>query len=197
MVFTPTFIYACDIAVMAEPVTFMRKLFLLRHAKSSWADPGTEDYDRPLNGRGRRAARTMAEYLARTHFRPALALVSASLRTRATWEILEHVMEGTPVSFEEGIYEASRADLMHRLQKVDDHLGSVLMIGHSPGLPRLAETLCEGRGELEVLARLAEKFPTCALAEIELELEHWGELQAGTGRLLSFTRPKDLGGEDD
>lgn len=182
---------------MAEAVTTMRKLFLIRHAKSSWADPEMDDFDRPLNKRGRRAAHAMAEYLGRSHIRPSLALVSASLRTRATWDILEGALEGIPVTIERCIYEAAKGDILHRLQQMDPHLTSVMVVGHSPGLPRLAEALCGTNGDAAALAALAEKYPTGALAEIDLDIENWHELQPGTGRLTAFIRPKDLTGEDE
>jgi phosphohistidine phosphatase len=177
---------------MTEAVTDMRKLFLLRHAKSSWDDPASEDFDRPLNGRGRKSARRMGEYMAEQGIRPGMALVSAAARTRATWESLEPHLEGVPVSIEEGLYEASRNDLLARLRRLDDHMESVLLVGHNPGIGRLAEALAEHHGESEALARLAEKFPTGALAILHLYIAHWGELEAGRGLLAAFIRPKDL-----
>ncbi|WP_068492056.1 SixA phosphatase family protein [Paramagnetospirillum marisnigri] len=173
----------------------MRKLFLLRHAKSSWDVPGQDDRDRPLSERGHAAAGVMGHYLERNAIRPALALVSSALRTRATWDRIEPRLEGVPVSIEDEIYEASRGDLLHRLRRLDDHVGSVLLIGHNPGIGRLAETLVGHNGEPEALAKLHEKFSTGALAEIELRITHWGELEAGSGSLVRFVRPKDIGSE--
>lgn len=178
---------------MARPVTIMRKLFLLRHAKSSWDDPGQADHDRPLAERGKTAAKRMARYMERERLRPALALVSTSQRTRATWDRIESAMEGVPVSIEDTLYEASRGDLLHRLRKLDDHIASVLLLGHNPGMERLAQALVGHTGEPEALARLEAKFSTGALAEIELRIEHWQELEAGCGALVRFIRPKDLG----
>lgn len=177
---------------MAERVNNMRKLFLLRHAKSSWDDPAMDDVERPLSKRGRQAARLMAGHIARSCFHPALVLVSTSLRTRETWNIIEPRLEGTSAAIEEGLYLAGKGDLLHRLRAVDDHIGSVMMIGHNPGLERLAETLVGHNGEPEVLARMTDKFSTGALAVIDLDIAHWGEVEAGTGRLVAFTRPKDL-----
>ena len=177
---------------MAERITEMRKLFLLRHAKSSWDDPMVEDKDRPLNTRGRQAARLMAGYIARSCFHPALVLVSTSRRTRETWDIIEPRLEGTSAAIEDGLYEAGKGDLLHRLRKVDDHIGSVMVIGHNPGLARLAEGLVGHNGDPESLERLTGKFSTGALAVIDLDIAHWGEIEAGTGRLVVYTRPKDV-----
>ena len=177
---------------MTEAVTDMRKLFLLRHAKSSWDDPAVEDFDRPLNGRGRKDAKRMGRYMAEQGIRPGMALVSAATRTRATWDLIEPHLEGVPVSIEEGLYEASRHDLLARLRRLDEHMESVLLIGHNPGIGRLAEALAEHHGKPETLDLLAGKFPTGALAVLHLDIAHWGELEAGRGLLAAFVRPRDL-----
>ena len=181
---------------MVERVNNMRKLFLLRHAKSSWDDPNLADMDRPLNQRGRQAARLMAAAVARSRYHPALVLISTSLRTRETWNVIEHRLEGTSAAIEDGLYEAGKSDLLHRLRKIDDHMESVMVIGHNPGLARLAEDLVGHNGESEALERLFAKFSTGALAVIDLHIAHWGELEAGTGRLEAFIRPKDLAAAD-
>lgn len=170
----------------------MRRLYLLRHSKSSWDDPAVDDFDRPLNDRGRKAAKAMAKYLAGAKIRPALVLCSAARRTRETLALLESKLRGVPVAVEDALYEAGRGDLIHRLRALDDHLGSVMLIGHNPGIGRLAETLSAGHGERKALDRLAAKFPTGALAVLETGIGHWAELDDGTCRLTEFIRPKDL-----
>lgn len=170
----------------------MRQLFLLRHAKSSWDEPGLDDFDRPLNNRGRRNAAALAKYLKRTKLHPQLVVCSAARRTRETYGILEPVLEGIPVSFEEALYEAGKHGLLERLRRLDDHLGSVLLIGHNPGLERLAAALSSGHGDAKALARLAEKYPTGTLAVLETDVAAWGALQDGGCRLTAFVRPADL-----
>ncbi|MGE5476195.1 MAG: SixA phosphatase family protein [Bacteroidales bacterium] len=170
----------------------MRQLFLLRHAKSSWDEAGLDDFDRPLNNRGRRAARAMAAYLRQQDLRPALVLCSAARRTRETYDILEPSLEGIPVSFEAELYEAAKHDLLERLRRLDDHLDSVLLIGHNPGLERLAGALAGGHGEAKALARLADKYPTGTLAVLETGTAHWGALEDAGCRLTRFIRPADL-----
>ncbi|HLO77376.1 MAG TPA: histidine phosphatase family protein [Magnetospirillum sp.] len=173
-------------------MTELRQLFLLRHAKSSWDDPALDDFDRPLNNRGRRNAAALADHFRASAIRPALILCSAARRTRETYAVLEPAIEGVPVTFEAELYEATRHDLLDRLRRLDDHLQSVLLIGHNPGLEHLATELCQGQGNAKRLARLAEKFPTCALATLEAGIAHWGALQDGTCRLTGFLRPADL-----
>lgn len=170
----------------------MRQLFLLRHAKSSWDESGLDDFDRPLNNRGRRNARALASLFRESAIRPALILCSAARRTRETYDILAPSLEGVPLSIERELYEASKHDLLERLRRLDDHLDSVLLIGHNPGLERLADALSDGRGEAKPLARLAEKYPTGTLATLETDIGHWGALQDGACRLTEFVRPADL-----
>lgn len=170
----------------------MRQLFLLRHAKSSWDEPGLDDFDRPLNNRGRRSAAALAKYLKRAKAHPQFVLCSAARRTRETYGILEEVLEGIPVSFEADLYEATKHGLLERLRRLDDHLGSVLLIGHNPGLERLAAALSSGHGEAKAVARLAEKYPTGTLAVLDADINSWGALQDGACRLTGFVRPADL-----
>ena len=170
----------------------MRQLFLLRHAKSSWDDPAMDDFDRPLNNRGRRNAAALARHIRRAGLRPQFVLCSAARRTRETYAILEPSLEGVPASFEPELYEAAKHGLLERLRRLDDHLGSVLLIGHNPGLERLASALSSGHGEAKPLARLAEKYPTGTLAVLDADITCWGALQDGSCRLAAFVRPADL-----
>ncbi|MBR9972200.1 SixA phosphatase family protein [Magnetospirillum sulfuroxidans] len=175
----------------------MKRIYLLRHAKSSWDDVTMDDFQRPLNGRGRKAARRMGKYLSEQGIRPNMILCSAATRTRATYDILESSLEGVPVSFEDGLYEASRGDLLHRLQRLDGHLQSVLLIGHNPGLEKLALALSNGHGDAVAMKKLEQKYPTGTLSILETPAPHWPELDAGTCRLIDVIRPKDLDPEDD
>lgn len=170
----------------------MRRLYFLRHAKSSWDDTALDDFERPLSGRGRKAARAMGKFLAKQKIRPCLVLCSAAKRTRSTYEIIEPRLEGVPVSIERGLYEATKGNLLDRLRQLDDHLGSVLLIGHNPGLERLTAFLAGSHGEPAALERLAEKFPTGTLAMLETDSPHWAQLDTGTCRLTRLVRPRDL-----
>jgi phosphohistidine phosphatase len=177
---------------MTEAITEMRKLFLLRHAKSSRDGIGVDDFDRPLNGRGKADARRMGLHMEAAGIRPGLALVSSAVRTKATWDLVEPHLEGVPAALEEELYLAGKSRLLARLRKVDDHIEAVLLIGHNPGIERLAQALVDRHGDAGALARLAEKYPTGALAEIDLDIARWGELEDGRGRLTAFTCPKRL-----
>src|SRR5512139_2970963 len=156
----------------------MKRLYLLRHAKSSWDDPTLADHDRPLAPRGRRAARVMAEHLRRKGIAPELVLCSPSRRTRQTLTRLAPALgENADVQLESELYAACAADLLEVLREVD----SLMMIGHNPGVQDLALSLAR-RGS--AITRVRSKFPTGALATLELD-GSWRELAPGSAELVS------------
>lgn len=170
----------------------MRQLYLLRHAKSNWDDPASDDFHRPLSGRGREAAGRMAAHLAAAGVHPAEVLCSTATRARQTWEAIARALPGVPISFEEGLYLASRGDLLARLRQLDGHLPSVMVIGHNPGVERLASGLSAGHGDPVLLKRLKEKYPTGTLATLSLQVAEWSQIELGAARLEGFVRPRDL-----
>lgn len=171
----------------------MKKILLLRHAKSAWDDAGLSDHERPLNGRGERAAEAMAEHIARKSPRPDLILCSTAIRTRQTLAPLVQRLAAPapPIHLEKGLYLASEAALLVRLRAVPDQVGTVLLIGHNDGIWQLAEVLA-GRGRPALIAALHAKFPTGMLATLSAPIEHWSDLAAGAAELLALVRPRDL-----
>lgn len=170
----------------------MKTLYLLRHAKSSWKKPARDDFERPLSKRGRRAAHLIGEYLGDRGIRPAQILCSPARRTRETCEHLEsRFAAAVPVRLEKGIYLADAPALLRRLRRLSDSLPSVMVIGHNPGLERLALILI-GAGDVEARQRLESKFPTGALAVLTADIDQWRLLGPGCARLEVFVRPKDL-----
>lgn len=169
----------------------MRLLYLLRHAKSSWGDPGLEDRDRPLNSRGRRAARLVAEHLRAEGVSPELVLCSASLRTRQTLAAILPTLEGElEARIEVALYSAGAEELVERLRTVPASTSSVLVIGHNPGLHELALSLAGTGRDLE---RLREHFPTGALATLAVPEPGWAELAEGDAELTGYAVPRELG----
>src|SRR5262245_53455321 len=131
----------------------MRILYLLRHAKSDRSDPGLADSERPLAPRGRRDAPAMGAYMHSRKYRPDLILCSTSARTRETLALLQPELGGkTAVEFDRKLYLASAEAMLQRLRATDEEVGSVLMIGHNPGMVRLAALLAP-RGDRHALAR--------------------------------------------
>jgi phosphohistidine phosphatase len=163
-----------------------KRLFLLRHAKSSWQDPELDDHDRPLAPRGRRAAKLMAEHLRGTGIRPSFVLCSSALRARETLD--ELAVEGE-VRIERELYAASEGELLERLQRVPDTVESTMLIGHNPAIQSLAMSLAGGGTEL---ARVQRKFPTGALAALTFAGD-WSGLRPASAELAAFVRPKQLG----
>ncbi|HYA44892.1 MAG TPA: histidine phosphatase family protein, partial [Acidimicrobiales bacterium] len=120
-----------------------RRLYLLRHAKSSWGEPNLEDRARPLAPRGLKAAKDVGDHMRKGTIAPALVLCSTALRARQTLEALRLPGEA---SYEDSLYGASAADLMARLRRLPATLGSVMLVGHNPGLQELAVSLV-GKGD--------------------------------------------------
>jgi phosphohistidine phosphatase len=162
------------------------RLFLLRHAKSSWDDPGLADHDRPLAPRGRRAAKRMGRYLHDERIAPELVLCSSARRARET---LELVSPAGRIRLEPKLYGASADELVGRLRLVPDDVRSVMLIGHNPAMQDLALLLAGGGAEL---ARVDRKFATGAVATLTFD-GGWHALRPGCAELTGFVRPKDLG----
>ncbi len=167
----------------------MKRLYLLRHAKSSWDDPTLADHDRPLAPRGRRAAKVMAKHLGRKGIAPELVLCSPSRRTRQTLtRIAPSMGKSADVQIEHGLYAASAPVLLEVLHEVPDEVESVMLIGHNPGIQDLALSLARAGSKR---ARVRSKFPTAALATLEHN-GSWRELAPGSAELVSFVKPKEL-----
>jgi phosphohistidine phosphatase len=162
-----------------------KQLELLRHAKSSWADPDIADHDRPLNARGRAAAALVGRHLHRQAPPPDLVLCSTATRTRQTLQLLE-VDAAAQVRFEDELYGAGAAGLLARLKAVPAAVGTVLLIGHNPGVEDLTRLL-----DRDALSSV-QKFPTAALAVLRFDIGTWNELDPGTGHLATFFTPRDL-----
>lgn len=167
----------------------MKRLHLLRHAKSSWDEPGLSDHDRPLAPRGRRAAKLVADHLEWRGIEPVLVLCSPAKRTRQTLTRISSALgEGTDVRIEPDLYGASAGELLSIVNAIPGEPGSVMLIGHNPGIKDLAIQLARPAPEL---GRLQHKFPTAALATLEFE-GPWRELAPGGAELASFVKPKQL-----
>jgi phosphohistidine phosphatase len=169
----------------------VKRLFLLRHAKSSWDDPRLDDRDRPLAPRGRRASELIAGHLRREGIAPSPVLCSSATRTRETLQRVIPALDASDVSIEDELYGASSEGLLQRLREVPGDLESVMLVGHQPAIQELALDLA---GDGAELARLRGKFPTGALATL-LFAGDWSELAPGSAELVAYVKPKELAGE--
>lgn len=161
----------------------MKTLFLLRHAKSSWADAGQPDFARPLNERGQKAAPLVGRFMRRENLLPDLVLSSPATRARETITLVAAAGKfSCEVRYDERIYEASLARLLEIVMQLEEGAGAVLLVGHNPGMEELVLHLT---GE-------QQHMPTAALACITLNIEKWSKARAGNGHLERLIRPKEL-----
>jgi phosphohistidine phosphatase len=168
----------------------MLSLALLRHAKSSWDATDIDDFDRPLNERGRAAAPLMGGALEELNFTPDLILCSSAKRTRETLALIEPNVKTAKVAFDDQLYLTSQEMLFDRLKAVPLGVKKVLMIGHNPGMHGLALFLA-GTGDAKSLSRMEDKFPTAALAVFSFEQAAWRDISPASGRLEAFVTPRD------
>jgi phosphohistidine phosphatase len=163
----------------------VKTLLILRHAKSSWGDASLEDRERPLNERGRRDAPRMGDLLCAEQLVPDVILTSDAVRAHTTaMAVAETAGYTGEIVVHPGLYLASPEDILSALQAVPDtNAGTVMIVGHNPGLE-------------ELLARLSGEshdLPTAALVHLELPIETWSELDASTpATLVEIWRPSEL-----
>lgn len=170
----------------------MKTIILMRHGKSSWKHHTLDDHDRPLKKRGRRAAATMARWLAGRGLHADKVLCSSSRRTRETLQRMVKTVPGLPEpEILPALYEAPPAALLGELRRLPDECGSVLLIGHQPGLGELLRLLAERVRNPED-RRVFEKFPTAAAAVLEADIASWHELAPGTAELTIFAAPREV-----
>lgn len=168
----------------------MRTVYLLRHAKSSWDDSQLLDHDRPLAPRGIRAAKVVAQHLRTAAIAPDVLLCSSARRTRETLDLLSDALPQTcEVRIEDDLYGAGADELLQRLRALPDRAQRAMLVGHNPGLQRLAVALATAGEGLDLLRR---KMPTAALATLDAAIDDWPDLAPGCAVLTGYVRPKDL-----
>ncbi len=147
----------------------MKTLLLLRHAKSSWDNPGGRDFDRPLAPRGRRTAPLIGGHLRDRQLLPDLVLCSTARRARETYDLVVPAVGGSAIQFEQALYLATPATLLRLAKATPATVERLLVVGHNPGLQQFA-----------------------ALAIITFPGSGWAEIAPGAGQLESFVVPRDL-----
>lgn len=175
----------------------MPRLLLLRHAKSSWGDASLDDFDRPLNSRGRAAAPQIGRYMARNNLVPDRILCSSSRRTRETLADLLPEFRGEQcVRFLDDLYHESEYDYVGLIRNHGGSAEILLVIGHNPATHDTALSLI-GRGPDELIDRIETKYPTAALSVIDFNGTSWQEITPHGGQVVDFIRPRDLDSDDD
>lgn len=175
----------------------MKRLYLLRHAKSSWGTPAVPDHERPLNARGQGAARIVGLHLSGLAPLPEAVLASTARRVSQTLEILLPAanLAAVPVLRDRGLYLAQPSTLLGRLRQAPPNADCLMFVGHNPGLHDFALRIAGDIAAENLRAREALRgaYPTCALAILDFPLaENWLEIGWGAGRLEGFITPKGL-----
>jgi phosphohistidine phosphatase len=169
----------------------VRRLYVLRHAKSSWDDPDLPDRLRPLARRGRTAVTALARHMRAAGIAPALVLCSPATRAVQTWEgVASGLPAGTATEVDEALYGANAHGLLERLRRLPPDIDSVLVVGHNPGLEDLTLALV-GDGDPALRRRLETKFPTGALATLDAP-GAWRDLGWRTATLVAYVLPREL-----
>jgi phosphohistidine phosphatase len=170
----------------------MRRLFLLRHAKSSWQTDGQEDFDRPLNERGRASTPAIGAFMLRHGIAPDLVLCSTACRTRETLaRILPFLRGEASVRLEDRLYLASAAKLSTALKRLDNAARQVMIVAHNPGIQDLALAL-SADDQSDARKAIESKFPTAALAQIDFAARSWLSVEPHSGTLVRFITPRAL-----
>jgi phosphohistidine phosphatase len=176
-----------------------KHLFVLRHAKSSWDDPGLDDHERPLAPRGQRSVKLLAAHLREHHIKPEQVLCSSARRTMETCEGID---PGGEMAVEPELYSASGDEVLARLRRIPESTSSVMVIGHNPALQELVLRLIGAHGEDgrspepddgtdSMRGAVQRKFPTGAMATLTFDCA-WEDLSPGHARLVDLIRPRDL-----
>jgi phosphohistidine phosphatase len=173
----------------------MRRLMLLRHAKTENDAPSGRDQDRRLDDRGRHDAAEIGAWIGKNPPYPSLVLVSNAVRALQTWEIAWEAMKVVPAPHVELMAELYGADVSQLLQTI--RLASVadpkrlLIVGHNPGMHELAIALA-GSGDAAGRGALADNLPTAGLAIFDFDIDDWNDVGIRGGRLEQFVSPKLL-----
>lgn len=167
----------------------MKRLYLLRHAKSSWDDPALRDRDRPLAPRGRKAAKRVGRWAGKHDVRPQLVVCSSAVRARQT---LERVLPGLgepAVWIEVTLYAAAADTLLGRVQALPAEVDEAMLVGHNPGLMDLALLLAAPGSNRK---RARANVPTGALVELEIDARRWADVEPGRAHMANLVVPRDL-----
>lgn len=168
--------------IILKAIERMKKLFLIRHAKSSWNDPDLSDLDRPLNRRGKENAPMMAKRMSLNWSPPEAVFCSPALRTRETAQFMaEHWCKDREVVVDERLYENSASSALDVLSEVSSQTDSVALVFHNPTITYLSNVLAS----LDI-----PNVPTCGIVILEMEREQWSEIEPASCRLRDFDYPK-------
>ncbi|MDY6790602.1 MAG: histidine phosphatase family protein [Thermodesulfobacteriota bacterium] len=161
----------------------MKTLYLVRHAKSSWKYPHLDDFERPLNKRGRKSAPLMGKILKKLKVAPDLVISSPANRAAMTARIIADKIKYPldKIRYSEAIYHVSANALIHFIKQMDDAVNKVMVVGHNPALTDLANYFG---------GRSISNIPTCGIFCVDLDISLWAKISAHCGKLKFFEFPK-------
>ena len=161
----------------------MKNLYLTRHAKSSWGNPGLADIDRPLNGRGKKAAPLMGKLIVDKGENPELLISSPANRAFSTAKEFAKEMgcAETNIIVNRAIYGAGAQQLLNLVQDVDDLYNSIMLFGHNPTFTSFCNML-SGENILNIV--------TCGVVRIDFEFSSWKNIDFNSGRMIYYEYPK-------
>ncbi len=160
----------------------MKKVYIIRHAKSSWKDLNLDDFDRPLNKRGMSNAPLMGSKLKSKNIVPDMVISSSALRTKLTAEIItQKVGFSKGILFSKDLYESSATVIYDKLSNLDDEHKIVFLFGHNTGINEFVEKYID----------FYDNVPTCGVVEIEFNCFSWKDIDKENAKLVSFDYPKN------
>lgn len=163
----------------------MRRLILMRHAKSDWSH-ATSDHDRPLNPRGRSAAEALGNWLRAEGLLPDAVLCSTAARTRETCAIL-NLPESCAVEHVRQLYLAEPSEIIANLRQRATG-DTVLLVAHNPGIAAAAALLLQQTPDQDAF----DRYPSGATTVMDFDIDNWADLAPGSAALHAFTVPKQL-----
>jgi phosphohistidine phosphatase len=174
----------------------VKRLLLLRHAKTVPGGPGTDDHARKLAPRGRSDAPAIGRYMKKHRLEPDLICASTSRRTVETVELVTEALKARfETEYLTALYLAEPETIIAVIQSAPAKVASLCIVGHNPGMEQAASILAREpvrAKERDYFDAIEEKFPTAALAVLDFEVKSWRDIEPGTGALIDFVRPRDL-----
>jgi phosphohistidine phosphatase len=161
----------------------MKKIYFVRHAKSSWDQEELADEERPLNQRGLNDAPKMSEYISEKIEKPDILITSSALRTHETAKIFSIALNQANIKIESLLYNASEVEWFSYLKNLNEDYSSIMMFGHNPAITSIVNILSDSN---------IMNMPTCAVASVSFKMNHWKEILDTDGMLEFFHYPKGL-----
>ena len=163
----------------------------MRHSKSSWSNLNLEDFDRPLNKRGKKNAKLVCEFFVKKKINFDYVLISSSKRTQKTLKILlKKIKKPKKIFSSKKLYLADEKKIIEYIKKVPKKYNSILLINHEPVITNLVRDLIKNHNN-NLFKLLNYKFSTSAFAKINFKIKDWSEV-VNKGVLKEFIRPKDI-----